>query len=103
MNAPAIPVVASGSRRRRMSAGVWCLVLLGLTLAALGHVAVQARQYEVALELGRERKRNDALRAEQRKLEAEIARLRDPGRIEREAREKLNMGLPAPTAIRVPR
>jgi hypothetical protein len=35
--------------RRRASSAVFLLALVGVTLAALGHVAVQAKTVEVAL------------------------------------------------------
>lgn len=102
--ATTMPVVEEGRRRRRMSAGVECLVLLGLTLAALGHVAVQAKRIEFALELGRAQGQHLELVERRRRLVSEIARLKDPGRIETIARDRLGMALPAATDIRaVPR
>jgi cell division protein FtsL len=95
----AAPVI-EGSRRRRSGGGIACLVLLGLTLAALAHVAVQARLMDVALELGTEQKRRAQLGEEHARLQSEIARLKDPAYIERLAREKLNMGPPPPPDIR---
>lgn len=87
----------SGPRGR----GVGCLVLLGLTLAALGHVGVQAGQIELALELGRQHKLNLELADQRRRLASEIARLKDPRNIEARARERLGMALPAPADVRV--
>jgi cell division protein FtsL len=92
-------IIEDGRRRRGLGAGIGGLALLGVTLAALGHVAVQARHYEVALELGREHAAHKELVEQRRKLESEIARLKDPVRIEREAREKLKMGPPAHTDL----
>ena len=40
-----VPAAGGG---RRAGTGVLCLALLGLTLGALGHVAVHARMYDVA-------------------------------------------------------
>jgi cell division protein FtsL len=95
-----VTALVEGARKRRLSAGVGCLVLLGLTLGALGHVAVQARRIDVALQLGQEQKRREQLTQEHTRLHSEIARLKDPRYIERLAREKLNMAPPAPTDIR---
>jgi cell division protein FtsB len=84
-----------------MGAGVGCLVLLGLTLAALAHVAVQARHLDVALALGQEQKLRGELLEQRRKLESQIARLKDPGLISGLAREKLHMAPVDPGDIRV--
>jgi cell division protein FtsL len=78
-------------RRRRMGGGVACLVLLGLTLAALGHVAVQARHLDVALALGKEQKIQGDLQEQRRRLKSEIGRLKDPSRISAMARDRLKM------------
>jgi len=88
------------SRRRRMGSGVACLVLLGLTLAALGHVAVQARHLDVALALGKEQKIRGELMEAQRRLKSEIGHLKDPARISTVARDKLKMAPVVPTDIR---
>jgi cell division protein FtsB len=100
--APGARVVRS-RRRGRMGAGVGCLVLLGLTLAALAHVAVQARHLDVALSLGQEQKLGAELLEQRRKLESEIARLKDPGLISALARERLHMAPVDPEGIRVVR
>jgi cell division protein FtsL len=92
--------------RRRMGAQVTvvgCLVLLGVTLAALAHVAVQARHLDVALSLGQEQKLRAELVEQRRKLESEIARLKDPGLISALARERLHMAPVDPGGIRVVR
>jgi hypothetical protein len=76
---------------------VFCLVLLGLTLGALAHVAVHAKQVEVGLLLGKERAAHDALLAERRHLEIELGRLKDPVRLVKFAQE---LGMtPEPEAI----
>ena len=100
---PAVRPRQEGVRRRRMGAGVACLILLGLTLAALGHVAVQASHLEVALALGKEQKLQGELMEQRRRLSSDIGRLKEPGRISTMAREKLNMGPVAPTNIVVRR
>jgi len=97
---PQKPVRAEGPRRRRMGSGVASLVLLGLTLAALGHVAVQARHLDVALALGKEQKIQGELLEQRRRLKSEIGRLKDPGRISTMARDKLKMAPVVPTDIR---
>jgi cell division protein FtsL len=86
-------------RSRRASSGVFCLVLLGLTLAALGHVAVQAKKDEVAGLLGREHAVHEELQADLRHLEIEIGRLKHPERLVREAQGRLGM-TPEPADIR---
>jgi cell division protein FtsL len=88
---PAKTVRPDVPRRRRMGSGVACLILLGLTLAALGHVAVQARHLDVALALGKEQKILGDLMEQQRRLKNEIGRLKDPQRISTMAREQLKM------------
>jgi hypothetical protein len=92
--------VVEGRRKRRMGAGVGCLVLLGLTLGGVGHVAVQARQLEVALALGAEQKLNQELLERKRRLQNEIGRLKNPGLIVNVARDKLEMAPPLPENIR---
>jgi cell division protein FtsL len=105
MSAPKPPKPAKkaarpeGSRRRRMGSGVACLVLLGLTLAALAHVAVQARHLDVALSLGKEQKTQSELYEQRRKLKSEIGRLKDPARISALARDALKMVPVAATDI----
>lgn len=79
-------------RKRGMGAGVGCLVLLGLTLGAVGHVAVHTRRLEVALELGKQDALYRELSAQKKRLEIEIGMLKNPERIEAIAREKLDMG-----------
>jgi cell division protein FtsL len=96
---PGKPVKAEGPRRRRMGSGVALLVLLGLTLAALGHVGVQARHLDVALALGKEQKLQGELMEQRRRLKSEIGRLKDPARISTVARETLKMAPVAPTDI----
>ena len=97
---PGKPVRAEGPRRRRMGSGVASLVLLGLTLAALGHVAVQARHLDVALALGKEQKVQGELLEARRRLKTEIGHLKDPARISTMARDKLKMAPVVPSDIR---
>jgi cell division protein FtsL len=86
--------------RRRASNALFCVVLLGLTLGALGHVAVQAKKVEVGLMLAREQAAHEELVAGQRHLQLEIGRLKEPRRLVEVARSKLGM-TPQPAAIRV--
>jgi cell division protein FtsL len=88
------------AQRRRSTTIVGCLALLGATLAALGHVGVHARQVEVAAALGREQVRHRDLLDRRRQLVIEISRLKDPARLEREARTRLGMEYPLPNNIR---
>jgi cell division protein FtsL len=90
-------------RPGRTGAGVGCLVLLGLTLAALAHVAVQARHLDVALALGQEQKVQADLLEQRRRLKSAIARLKDPGLISALARDRLHMAAVDPSDIRAPR
>jgi cell division protein FtsL len=96
-------VVGAEARGRRPGAGVFCLVLLGLTLGALGHVAVQAKKDELALLLGKERADHEALLIERRQLKIEIGRLKDPARLVKLAEGTLGMALVDSTSIRVVR
>lgn len=75
-------------------------VTLGLTLGALGHVAVHAKRIEVALALGNEERIHRDLEEQRRHLEIEIGMLKDPGRVIRIARETLNMAPPTPEDIK---
>ncbi len=75
-------------------------VILGLTLGALGHVAVHAKRLEVALALGNEERIHRELEEQRRHLEIEIGMLKDPSRVIRIARESLNMGPPTPEDIK---
>jgi cell division protein FtsL len=93
------PVIESGDGRRRLSAGLIGLVILGVTLGAVGHVAVHAKRIEVALALGREERASHELTRERRKLEIEIGMLRDPARVIAVARDRLGMSPPRPEKI----
>ena len=93
------PVVESGDGKRRLSVGLIGLVILGVTLGAVGHVAVHAKRIEVALALGREERAFRDLTLERRKLELEISMLRDPARVIAVARDRLGMSLPRPEKI----
>jgi cell division protein FtsL len=88
--------------RRRSGGALFCVLLLGLTLGALGHVAVQAQKNEVAAQLGREQAVYEALVTERRHRQIEIGRLKNPGRLVDLARARLGM-TPQPAGIRVVR
>lgn len=75
-------------------------VILGLTLGALGHVAVHAKRLEVALALGNEERIHRELEEQRRHLEIEIAMLKEPGEVSRRARENLHMAPPTPEDIK---
>ncbi len=94
----AAPVESTPARR---GTGVMCLVLLGLTLGALSHVAVQAKRVDVGMQLGKEQKIQTDLQERRRRLEIEIGMLKAPGRLISQARDQLQMGPAAPTDIRV--
>jgi cell division protein FtsL len=82
--------------------GLIGLVVLGVTLGAVAHVAVHAKRIEVAIALGKEERTYRVLIDERRHLEIEIGMLKDPARIIAIARDHLGMGPPAPTDIRAP-
>jgi cell division protein FtsL len=76
--------------------GVWAFALALLTAGALVHVAVRMHGIQIAYELGRERRTNTELEERRRRLNIEIGMLKDPGRVIGLARDKLQMGPPAP-------
>lgn len=90
--------MSTGTRRRAGNA-LFCLVLLGLTVFALGHVAVQAKMVEVGLKLAQEQAAHEDLTAEQRHLQLDIGRLKEPRRLVQVARTKLGM-TPQASAIK---
>lgn len=93
------PVSDSEARRRRPGTGVACLVLLGLTLGALAHVAVHMKHLDVALKLGEARKERAKLEEQRRQLVLEVGVLKDPVRIMQVAREKLGLAPPSAADI----
>jgi len=88
-------------RRRRVAGGIGVggFLLALATAGALMHVAVRMKAIEVAYALGKERKLNTELEEERRRLHIEIGMLKDPDRIVGLARDKLQMGPPAPGDI----
>ena len=92
-------VVDFGVARPKLSLGVIALVVLGVTLVAIAHVAVHAKRIEVAIALGKEERAFRELTAQHRHLEIEIGMLKDPARIISIAREELGMRPPSPTDI----
>lgn len=93
------PVSDAEARRRRPGTGVACLILLGITLGALGHVAVHLKHYEVALALGQARRARSALEERRRQLSLEIGVYKDPMRVMDVAREKLGLSQPSAADI----
>jgi hypothetical protein len=89
---------AGGGGRRRSGTLLFCVILSGLTLGALGHVAVQAQKNEVAVKLGRAQATHEALLTERRHRQIEIGRLKNPGRLVDLARGRLGM-TPQPAGI----
>jgi cell division protein FtsL len=83
----------------RRGIGVGAFVLALVTAGALAHVGVRMKGIEVAYALGRERRINTQLEEERRRLNIEIGMLKDPVRVVGIARDKLNMGPPAPADI----
>jgi cell division protein FtsL len=92
------PVVHTDAGSRR-GIGVGAFLLAIATAGALAHVGVRGKGIEVAYDLGHERRINTQLEEERRRLNIEIGMLKDPVRVVSLAREKLNMGPPAPTDI----
>ncbi len=89
-----------GRRRQRASLAVISFVVLGLSLGALGHVAVHAKRLQVALALGDAERIHRELAEQRRHLEIEIGMLKDPGRVIAIARDQLLMRPAAPGNIR---
>ena len=93
------PVSDAEARRRRPGTGVACLILLGITVGALGHVAVHLKHYEVALALGEARRTRGILEERKRQLSLEIGVYKDPTRVMDVAREKLGLSQPSAADI----
>jgi cell division protein FtsL len=90
-----------GKRTQRASLAVIGFVVLGLTLGALGHVAVYAKLTQVELSLGEANKTHGELLTQRRNLEIEIGMLKNPERMIAIARDKLLMRPAAPEDIRM--
>jgi cell division protein FtsL len=91
---------SAAAPRRRPGTAMFLLILLGLTLGALGHVAVQAQKNEIAAQLGREQAIYEELLSQRRHQQIEIGKLRNPGRLVELARGRLGM-TPQPAGFRV--
>lgn len=102
-SAAARAVVEAGGSKQRLNIGLIALVILGLTLIAIAHVAVHAKRIEVAIALGKQEQMFRELTEERRHLEIEIGMLKDPARIIAIARDQLHMRPPAPTDIHAAR
>jgi cell division protein FtsL len=87
-------VVEPGGSKQRLNIGLIALVILGLTLVAVAHVAVHAKRIEVAIALGKQEQAFREFVAERRQLEIEIGMLKDPARIIAIARDQLGMRPP---------
>lgn len=86
-----------GEKEGVSGAMVWGLFLSGgLLLGALVfQVGLQLHMKQINYALAREIKQRDLLQEENRRLKVERATLRSPERIERLARERLEMNYPA--------
>ncbi len=93
------PLIESGDARRRLNAGLIGLIVLGVTLGAIAHVAVHTKRIEIAIALGKEEHAFRELTLQRRQLEIEIGLLKDPARVIAIARDKLGMQPPAPENI----
>jgi cell division protein FtsL len=76
------------------------LAFLSLAGAGLAHVTLRIGVVRLGYDIGKLTSEQQALEAERRELLAERARLRNPERIERIAREVLGMTRPEPEQIR---
>jgi cell division protein FtsL len=92
------PMVHADTANRR-GIGVEAFLLALVTAGAMAHVGVRMKGIEVAYDLGRENRINTQLEEERRRLNIEIGMLKDPVRVVSIARDKLQMGPPAPTDI----
>jgi len=84
----------TGARKRHPAHGMLMLLLLLVTLAALGHVAINLKKLEMGLALGQARAEKTRLLEKKRRLALEIGVLKDPGRIVAIAQEKLGLRPP---------
>jgi cell division protein FtsL len=84
-----------GARKRRAGSGVACVLLLCLTVGALGHVGVHIKHLEIGLALGKARREAAELEEQRRRLSLEIGVLKDPHRIMTIAGEKLGLAPPS--------
>jgi cell division protein FtsL len=89
-----------GRGKQRASLAVIAIIILVLTLGALGHVAVHAKRLEVALKLGEAERVHRELAEQRRHMEIEIGMLKDPGRVIAIARDQLQMRPAAPENIK---
>ncbi|MFH2010551.1 MAG: cell division protein FtsL [bacterium] len=94
-------------RQRSAGAGVGrrAVALLAVTVffttAALAHVWVRLQVVRLGYQISQETDREKRLQQAHRKLQVERALLRNPERLERLARERLNLTTPAPSSIHV--
>ena len=81
------------------------MALIALTVfftsAALAHVWVRLQMVRLGYQISQETEREKRLQQLHRKLQIERALLRNPERLERLARERLNLIMPDPDIIRV--
>ncbi len=91
----------SQAPRRSPRAGALAIfaVTAFFTTAALAHVWVRLQVVRLGYEISRETDREKWLLQVHRKLEVERALLRNPARLERLARDRLNLTMPDPEMI----
>jgi len=89
--------------RRRRSVGARALALFAVTAfftsAALAHVWVRLQVVRLGYQISHETEREKRLQQVHRKLQVERALLRSPERLERLARDRLNLTMPDPGTI----
>lgn len=90
-------------RQRHRSPRARALALFAVTAffttAALAHVWVRLQVVRLGYQISRETDREKRLQQVHRKLQVERALLRSPERLERLARDRLNLSMPDPGTI----
>ncbi len=77
------------------------LVIVAITISALGHVHLRLAVLQAGYDLSRETKLRHDLEDQSQKLRLELETRRNPALIEQRARGELGMAPPDPEAIRV--
>src|SRR5437868_228302 len=92
-----VPTGIDTGNRRGIGVGAFLLAIV--TAGAMAHVGVRMKGIEVAYALGKEKRVNQQLEEERRRLNIEIGMLKDPVRVVTFARETLKMGPAMPNDI----
>ena len=78
-------------------------VFVAVSGAAMAHVSLRLGVVRMGYAIGEQTRERRALEEQRRRLTTELSMLKNPGRIEKLAREKLHMELPDPSRIRTVR